>query len=680
MSEKKRRDTVGDEITAREETPSAELAPAVGSAAKSKKGRLTKKQIIFTVTAAVLVVALTVTLALVFTLRDSDDGDLPALLQTSDIAYLNEIRDKGNLTFEWLRAYNAEKPTAIIIHGETTGAGSEKFTMNLDASEYTFKTSDSNTEYVVADSIGYKAEGLKLDLSNYWLSVADWNVAVFHWERFADEENPDDILAKLFSVPKMRYSDGNGGYETSRVPKSTLTEVFASLYLAEMQGKTSGREIRFIGNGTGANLALSAAHYLSLYAADGQIDKNYLPSRLALCDPYLSTGDMHIAGGSLSWANISTTGGMLNAANDMLGAVAGYGAAVELVESKEISSRKVPADDGSTVTQNVASYAYDVEMGEKDEQTFKSIKEKVAYLELRESYSVKFSDAYKGYKRIALDWYLYSIIGSDDSNNAGGGAAIGYPRNLSDFHTYYTYSGFNWGGNETRPMMNDRQQNNDSSTTTASSRGKNFAVSAWTPTVYTRALKGISFTMKKYLSKTTKTDVHGNPIFTYSDYTMGYFRSENFQVSDQNDYTLICGYVYRDKNGDGYMNDGYNGVAGALLKVKITSGSGTSVKDVASFDAEADETGFYVIRLDSKTKDSEGNLSKAGYSFDTSHSISLTFVPSSHSYYQIASASSGIYYNTINGHNFTKYAGTVSMTNYYADAVTVFNCLVREDA
>lgn len=657
----------------------AEESNVIGMPESPKpKRKLTKKQIVITVTAAVLIVALVLSLTLVFTLRDRGSEDkLPSMIKASSIAYLDEIQDKENLYFEWLRPYSSQKPTAIIIHGETTGKGTEKFTMDLDAAEYTFKKSnESTTDYVVAENIGYKAQGLNLALSNYWLSVSGWNVAVFHWERFADEENPEDLLSKLFSVPKMRYSDGNGGYETTRVPRNSLTEVFVSLYLEEMKEKLSGNEIRFIGNGVGADLALSAAHYMALYVNDGQIEKNYLPLRMALCDPYLSVDNMFLASDKIPWAEISTTEGMMSVANEMLSVVAGYGAAVEMIESKEISTRQVIVD-GSTTTQNVAKYAYDIEKSEKAEVVFKKLKEKLTYLEFRESYSVKFSDEYMKLKRIALDWYLYSIIGSDDSGNAGNTYASGYPRSLSDFQTYYNYSGFNWAPNETRPLMNNRQLNNDSSSTAPSSRGRNFGLSAWTPTVYTRALRGISFSMQKYLTKTTKTTVHGNSVFTFSDYTMPLFRSENFQLSDQSDYTLVCGYVYADTNGDSFMNDGYNGIADAFITVNITTGSGDSTKKVSSFFVTTDSTGFYVIRLNDKVVDSEGNASKSGYAFSTSHTITLDFVPNSHNYYQIASAVSGVSYVTMNGHNFNKYNASVTMSSYYANAITISNCLVR---
>lgn len=633
---------------------------------------MTKKtKLIIVIVACVVILAVTATLLGVFLpplFREKSDE---TLLKKSDIAYLSEVRKSGNLVFEWVKPYNTFKPTLVVIPGES---GGEDFSMTLDAAEYTFKESgSSSTDYVVADNIGYRAEGLKLNLADYWTNVAGWNVVIFRWENFTDEDNPDDILAKLFSVPKMRYSVENG-YETTKVPNYSLTEVFATLYIEELSEQIKGNEIRFVGNGTGADLALTASYYLASKQEKGLLDKNVLPARVTLCDPYLSVDDMSLADSVIPWgSNISDDYGMLYVADKMSEKVASYGAAIEMVESKEIATVKVETGSG-TIDQQVVNYAYDVEMGENDEVTFNSLKQKLTYLEFRESYSTKFSDEYKAKKRIAMDWYLYSIIGSDDSGNAGASYASGYPRSLNDFQTYYSYSGFNWAPNETRPIINNRQLNNDSSSTASSSRGKNFGLSAWTPTVYTRALRGISFSMKKYLTKTTKETVHGNPVYTFSDYTMAYFRSENFQLSDQDSYTLICGYVYKDYDGDGYMNDGYAGISEATLTVSVTD---SKENEIASFSVNADDSGFYVVRLDDKTVDSEGDLSKEGYAFSSTHYVSLTFVPDSHDYYQTASAVSGVYYRTINGHNFTKYNTKITMNSYYADAITIANCLVK---
>lgn len=632
---------------------------------------MSKKKLSFVIVFAVVI------LTVVFVAAAGCTEKKVEMPTVSDIEYLDEIKETGNLKFEWLAKYSPSRPTAIIFHGEGDG---RDFSATLDEREYTTKAyleelaktdlSVDTNKFVVQSGMGYRAEGLNFDLAQYWTKISDWNLAIFHWEDFAVEQETDDIIAKFYSVAKMRYVTGENTYETTRVPHRNLTEIVSVLYNEEMKDKANGKEIRFIGNGVGANLALSVASYLSSYVADGAVDSKVLPSRLALCDPYIGTSDLHLPNDSLSWKEVSTKEGAINVVDKTLDDAIAYGAVAEVIESAEVTEEN---------DRKVLTYAYDTARSEKAEESYKNIKAKSAYLQLRENYSLKFSEGYKALKRVALDWYLYSIIGSDDSGNTDGGYAMGYPRNLSDFQNYYTYEGFNWAPNQTRPMLNNRALNNDGSTTTvAGYRGKNYSVSAWTPTTYVRALRGISFTMQKKVSETgAQTNVHGNTLYPLADYTLQYFRSENFQVSDQTDYTLVCGYIYVDTNGNGYMDDGFNGLANAKLQVKITTTQNSVTQTVATFETQADENGFYVIRFNDKKKDSEGELSKEGYVFTLDHKVTLTLIPSSHDYYGSSATLSGPFYNTVNGHNFNSFTCDVTVSRYYADGIKISNCLVR---
>ncbi len=581
------------------------------------------------------------------------NGDESTLIKLDNINYLEEIQDggEGDLVFEWLKPYNNTRPVAIIIPGEFTDNSDNKFSMSLDSKEYTFK-SEAPTAFTIDDvaTIGWKAQGLKRDLAWYWLNVANYNVAIFHWERFADEESPDIILSKLFSVPKMRYKVEDG-YETASVPQYSLTEVLAAVYMQQMSDKANGKEIRLIGNGVGASLALSLSHYIATYYAKGELDGKFVPNRLALCDPYFSTTNMNL---EIKWANeIDTTKGMMKVADTMLDLVCEAGTAVEMVESLE-------------VTDDATKYAYNLEKSEVMEDIYSSIKSKLAYLELREKYSVRFSNDYQKQKRVALDWYLYSIIGSDSTD-------YGYP---ASYDNYLTYSNHTWGPNATRPMINDPYRNGKNN----SYSGKNYALSAWTPTTWIRALKGISFGMKKFSSNTSNNTVHGNQIFSYKLTQLEYFRSEANQVSSLSGYTLICGYVYKDINGNKYIDDGATqGISNAQLMVIITATVDGEEKTIGEFQTTADKDGFYTIKLMDKTVDDEGNYSSDGYRFNISHSIKITFVPDSNKYYNIATGitPSAIvsYYETVAAHNFTKYVGTVTLSRYYANAITITNCL-----
>lgn len=594
------------------------------------------------------------------------------ILDLEKLEYLDEIQKNGDLVFEWLRPYNNLRPTLVVFHGEWLDNSENSFSLSLDANEYTkYDVNTNPTNYVVQKNIsGYLDNGLNRDLDYYWLTVAQYNVAVFHWESFADDDT-EGISSKLYTVPKMRYRKSDGTYETVRVPKVGLASIVASLYIKEMQDKANGKEIRFVGNGIGANLALSVSDLLTTFYTNQLIKSDYLPQRLALCDPYMQNTDMHL---DIPWdKNIDTKNGTMSMVNDMLNKVTNVGTVCEMIENKEMSLYKQEVVDEEGVVSEVElykeTYAYDVKRKSAAiESLFEDVKSKVAYLEISQNYSLKFSDNYKKYKRIALDWYLYSIIGSDDKN-------VGYPSSAET-----TSSNCNWGTRSTRPMINDRKKNNDGTSSTGSNRGFNYSVSAWTPTVYTRALKGISFTQKKS-SSNAGSNIHNVQLYNYTEYIMENFCSENYQKSDQEDYTLICGYIYFDQDGDSYINDGIDkGIANATINFDIQPQKTGSLGTRANFNVVADQNGFYVIRLNDKTVDENGDISEKGYRFNETYTITLTYLITSTKYVYQQNQAAGLYYVTSTGHNFTSSTSTFTLNDYYADAITIKNCLLVSES
>lgn len=587
------------------------------------------------------------------------------ILNTEKLEYLKEIQANGDLVFEWLGNYNINRPTIILFHGETPNY-EKRFDMNLDTNEYTvYNETSMPSDYVVEKAnSGYNKQGFNADVLYYWQRVALFNVVIFHWESFADDDI-EAISSKLYTVPKMRYKKADKTFETNKVPKAALASIVTSLYIKEMEGKATGKEIRFVGNGAGANLALSVCDLLASYYKEQLISGEYLPARLALCDPYLSSDNMYL---DISWDKyINTSNGTLGMINHMISKINSIGITVEMIENKAIEKYKTTTIDeyGKTVEVELNKETYAYQINRKNaaiKDIFDEILSKIAYLEIAQSYSLKFSEKYLAYKRIALDWYLTSIIGSDDIN-------VGYPLTESNNN-----SNCNWGIRNTRPILNNRYPNNDSSSSVGSNRGKNYGVSAWTPTVYTRALRGISFTQKK---KTTNasSDVHDNMRYNYSEYILQHFCVENYQKSNQNDYTLICGYVYLDKNKDAYINDGITaGIGSAKINFSIMP-SKDADKPIAEFDATTDDSGFYVIKLNDKTVEN-GDESQSGYKFNVDHEVTLTYIISSPKYVYQSLQASGIFYETVSGHNFSSATCKFTLNHYYADAITVKNCLL----
>ena len=66
-----------------------------------------------------------------------------------------------------------------------------------------------------------------------------------------------------------------------------------------------------------------------------------------------------------------------------------------------------------------------------------------------------------------------------------------------------------------------------------------YGISAWTPTVYLRAVRGVSYEMKRYNSSSSATT-------KYSEYTMTSFQAEAYQISDltMDKMYSVCGYIY----------------------------------------------------------------------------------------------------------------------------------------
>ena len=433
-------------------------------------------------------------------------------------------------------------------------------------------------------------------------------------------------------------------------------------------------EVRFIGNGVGATLALTTATcmYKALYSSNKAI---YLPSRVTMCDAYLGTQSLSFEIPYID--NLSTSDGVIGVTNDLIKRLKNYSVAIEFVESAQ-------------VVDGISTYAYDVEKKDGAEDIFNSIKDNVAYLLIEQSYTNKESfNEYKNYKRIALDWYAYSIIGSDDSftrNSGEGEYAVGYPHSFEEHRFWTDNNTTNWGNNHTRPILNDRAVSNDYNSSSGASRGFNFGISAWTPTVYIKALSGTEFYQKKAVGKTSNNDVHGTLIFEYERYVLATFSSENRQISDNKSYTIICGYVYADNNGNNKMDDGLSGVfANNKLLVTIMD-STQKIEYVSQTAFYADDNGFYCIRIndadvvDDKVNltvtQSEGSLIIDDFSALDDELYLIIEVLGKKGYVANNKKQSGIPYNTMSCNRFEKAISYITLENTDAHGIIIANCLM----
>ena len=566
-------------------------------------------------------------------------------ITVSDVPGLASVQQDGTLYFEWLRPYDADKPTLVVFHGEEDAETT--FTMNLSRQVY--------TDGIFTNTAGYRgslrtdAEKKYYNIDYYWLDVAESNVAVFHWERFSDENDTASVVAKIFTAYKSRYKVG-GAYKEN-VFSNSLADVVFALYLQESQKVSlSTKEIRFAGAGTGALLAEAVA---TRAVQSGITD--ICPYRVALCDAPLSAGMVTFDTDWLGAVKEKGTAGLISKMNDIVAVV---GTAVEIYESKEVTS-------------SGASYAYAYDNGAREEEIMQEAIRSAAYLELSESYSQSASfDAYKAHKRIALDWYLYSVIGSDDTT-------VGYVAKNDSQNLALN----NWGTNERRPILNERSIANAD----PENRGRNFGLSAWTPTTYVRALRGITFTQKTNAVQ-GGYDIHGRENYRYrSEYVLEKFSSENYQVSDMR-YSLLCGWVYYDRNGNNKIDDGMGqGYAGTLsFSLSYETADAKNVV-FSKQDVTAGDDGFFVIRFEDAADTTEGVVireNKKGLTVisgicckekDLFCELSFKYPQGKTNYF--SKGITGTFYVKTSGNNFSNNSYDTYFTTHTVHTVLVANCL-----
>jgi len=164
--------------------------------------------------------------------------------------------------------YDSTRPTVIYIHGWQKGHaanGFQKADLLLDH--------DGVYEYT----------------QNYWIDQG-WNVGIFHWEQFADEDDVQWAEAKIWSTdgPKgMEYRLADGSYGTAllQYPDLSVAELAYKDVVAALADYTGGN-LRLAGHSLGNQMVTRLGELIYENIVDGNIDEEtYRIQRIALLDP-----------------------------------------------------------------------------------------------------------------------------------------------------------------------------------------------------------------------------------------------------------------------------------------------------------------------------------------------------------------------------------------------------------
>ena len=507
------------------------------------------------------------------------------IVETPSISLPAGLNDNA-LTIEWLNAFEYSKPTAIFFHGVSDY--NDMTDLVLDESMYTTDTGSGGVVYTSGATVGRitakDASGKEVgrELAYHW-DRNDFNLGVFHYENFADDTS-DNVAAKVYSAAAMSYIPASGGATVTGGLSYNLTEAFVAEWLKtdsaalNTAGNTRMMEVRFIGVGTGADLAISAADYLNAMYEQGLIGSEYLPNRIDMINPWLPHNGLNPVVDYRVTTNVPS---QLEYSAEVISRLADTGVVFDLVESRTdfYTYNGMNYDGVSTETdgENETEVTF---YNEGSSAFYRQIMSEVAYLSLRESvteenetYLSHFAKTDEGRARakdrFAADWYLFSITGSDNTSVSA-------------------QSNIPYGADDNRRAVLDGYNRTG---VTASSSVK-YGVSAWTPTVYLRAVKGVEYRQLSYNSSSkTETVV-----------VLDKFRVENSQVSTAfysdtdklEGVQKVCGYVY-------LTDDAYNPYVELKRDKRLKN-----IQVVLEFSSDddsftrtvtTDETGYYEIDI-----------------------------------------------------------------------------------
>ncbi|MDA9556897.1 hypothetical protein N9R79_05275 [Vibrio sp.] len=157
--------------------------------------------------------------------------------------------------------YNKNNPTIIYFHGWQNGSSENQ-------RRESFFSSNSGAP--------------NIDLAASWVDDG-YNIGIFYWNQFADEEEVKDAEAKIWThqgPQNMRWKSSNGSY--SQLSGSSSITDLAIQSINSGMNEWEGNKLIFAGHSLGNQLAVTVGHHFS------ENEDHITPDRIALLDPFYS--------------------------------------------------------------------------------------------------------------------------------------------------------------------------------------------------------------------------------------------------------------------------------------------------------------------------------------------------------------------------------------------------------
>lgn len=219
----------------------------------------------------------------------------------------DSMKSQENMPTEY---YDPEKPTLIYSHGWKP-AGETVETMR------TLAKTVSKTAGASGD-IDYVKE----------LKALGYNVAFWNWQEYA--QNLDNLHNEIWTVKTVSEVSGKDDNYVAAIEAldgRTFAGEFARSVCAVMKDATD-QEVIFVGHSFGGEMVTAAAYTLYKLAESGVIvNKNILPDRISLADPYIPAASLS---GKMDMTGEDITGYVAEAFANALEFINGKGGVIDL--------------------------------------------------------------------------------------------------------------------------------------------------------------------------------------------------------------------------------------------------------------------------------------------------------------------------------------------------------------